>query len=159
MKKVIETSDRQIKNNVESYYLASDRKLRKQGKVWYKEAQNFVMDLSQKYSVCPFRISGANAYLSINNRWERNKVDTEATVGAFASGKFTKEEFMKLVKVCTYNANKSIYGISILDPTSMIASDSGPSSCSSSFGRPSSIMTATAAVNTTVVSPKVSKPR
>ena len=107
MRKVIETSNRIIKNNIESYYLASDRKLRKQGKVWYKEAQNFVMDLSQKYGVCPFRISGANAYLSINNRWERNKVDTEATVGAFASGKFTKEEFMKLVKVCTYNRNKS----------------------------------------------------
>ena len=32
MKRVIETSDRVIKNNIESYYLASDRKLRKQGK-------------------------------------------------------------------------------------------------------------------------------
>jgi hypothetical protein len=107
MKKIIETSDIVMSNNIESYYLASDKRLRKLGKIWYKEAQDFVMYLSKKYNVDPFRISGANAYLSINNRWERNKVDTEATVGAFASGKFTKEEFMKLVKVCTYNANKS----------------------------------------------------
>jgi hypothetical protein len=101
MKRITETSDIVMSNNIESYYLASDKRLRKLGKVWYKEAQDFVIYLSKKYNVDPFRISGANAYLSINNRWERNKVDTEATVKAFASDKFTKEEFMKLVKVCT----------------------------------------------------------
>lgn len=107
MKKIIETSDRVIKNNIESYFLASDRKLRKQGKEWYKDAQKFSKELAKKYKVEPFRVAGVISALSPNNRWKRNKIDAEATVGAFTSGKFTKDEYMELVKCCTYDANKS----------------------------------------------------
>ena len=107
MKRIIETSDRVISNNLESYMKASDSKQRRQGKAWYKDAQKFAKQMSKKYNVEPFRVAGVISALSPNNKWKRNKIDAEATIGSFTSGKFTKEEFMKLVKVCTYNANKS----------------------------------------------------
>ena len=64
MKRIIETSDRVISNNLESYMKASDSKQRRQGKTWYKDAQKFAKQMSKKYNVDPFRVAGVISALA-----------------------------------------------------------------------------------------------
>ena len=105
-KKLSEYSNRSIKSNLIKWIdFANDEQV-KSGKKWYDEAMLFCKEIAKKYKIDAYTVATVVSCLSPNNKWERNKVDAEATIGAFTSGKFTKEEFMKLVKVCTYNANK-----------------------------------------------------
>ena len=78
----------------------------KNGKKWYNDAKQFCESIAKKYNLDSYTVATVISCLSPNNKWERNKIDAEATIGAFTSAKFTKAEFMELVKVCTYNANK-----------------------------------------------------
>ena len=112
MKKIKETpklksfSNRIMKNNLNSWYSIATKDEIRNGLEWYDEAQSFTRVLSMKYSVDAYTVATVISCLSPNNKWQRNKVDAEATVGAFTSGKFTKEEYLKLVKCCTYKANR-----------------------------------------------------
>jgi len=101
MRRIIKTSDRVIKNNLESYYLASDRKQRKQGKQWYKEAQKFVKEVSKKYNIEPFRVAGVVSALSPRNKWDQNKKDSIKVIEAYKN-KVPKED----IKVCNTHTNK-----------------------------------------------------
>ena len=74
-----------------------------QGKEWYKEAQEFVKYISDKYAVDAYVVACVVAILSPNNKWERNKIDAEALIKAFVE---SGAEGALLVKVCTYNPNK-----------------------------------------------------
>ena len=112
MKKIKETpklksfSNRIMKNNLNSWYSIATKDEIRNGLEWYDEAQSFTRVLSMKYSVDAYTVATVISCLSPNNKWQRNKVDAEATVGAFTSGKFTQEEYLKLVKCCTYKANR-----------------------------------------------------
>jgi hypothetical protein len=106
-KKLSEFSNRQIKLHLMKWIEFANAEQVKDGKKWYDEAMLFCKEIAKKYKVDLYTVATVLSILSPNNKWERNKIDCEATIGAFTSGKFTKDEFMELVKVCTYNANKS----------------------------------------------------
>ena len=103
---VAKITDQDIYNNLESWYKASTRTNRKDGKNWYKDAQTFCKDTSKKYKIDSYIVASVVSALSPNNKWKRNKIDAEALIGCYTSGKFTEKEIMKDVKVCTYDANK-----------------------------------------------------
>jgi hypothetical protein len=103
---VVQITEQDIYNNLEAWYKESTRLNRKEGKIWYKDAQTFCKDISKKYKIEPYIVASVVSALSINNRWKRNKIDAEALIGCYASGKFTEKEIMEDVKVCTYDANK-----------------------------------------------------
>ena len=105
-KKLSEYSNRQIKLNLMRWIEFANEEQVANGKKWYDEAMLFCKEIAKKYKIDAYTVATVVSCLSPNNKWERNKVDAEATIGAFTSGKFTKAEFMELVKVCTYNANK-----------------------------------------------------
>jgi hypothetical protein len=112
MKKIKETpklssfTNRVIKNNLLTWLAEASTDEIREGLEWYDDAQAFTNALSKKYSVDAYTVATVISCLSPNNKWERNKVDAEATIGAFTSGKFTQEEYLKLVKCCTYKANR-----------------------------------------------------
>jgi len=99
-------SNRIIKNNLLSWLAEATTDEIRAGLEWYDEAQAFANALSKKYAVDAYTVATVIADLSVNNEWERNKVDAEATIGAFTSGKFTQDEYIKLVKCCTYKKQR-----------------------------------------------------
>ena len=105
-KKLSEISNRSIKLNLMKWIESANDEQVKNGKNWYNDAKEFCESIAKKYKLDSYTVATVISCLSPNNKWERNKIDAEATIGSFTSGKFTKAEFMELVKVCTYNANK-----------------------------------------------------
>ena len=105
-KKLSAVSNRSIKLNLMKWIESATDEQVKEGKNWYNDAKEFCESIAKKYKVEPYTVATVISCLSPNNKWERNKIDAESTIGAFTSGKFSKAEFMELVKVCTYNANK-----------------------------------------------------
>jgi hypothetical protein len=105
-KKLSEISNRSIKLNLMKWIESANEEQVANGKNWYNDAKQFCESIAKKYNLDCYTVATVVSCLSPNNKWERNKVDAEATIGAYTSEKFTKDEFMKLVKVCTYNANK-----------------------------------------------------
>jgi hypothetical protein len=105
-KKLSDISNRSIKLNLMKWIESANDEQVKNGKNWYNDAKQFCESIAKKYNLDSYTVATVVSCLSPNNKWERNKIDAEATIGAFTSGKFTEKEFMKLVKVCTYNANK-----------------------------------------------------
>lgn len=72
------------------------------GMNWYNEAQEFTQGLSEMFGLSGEVCAGVVSALSPNNKWERNKKDAVSVLSAVGSG--ISED---VVKVCTYNANKS----------------------------------------------------
>lgn len=101
MKKLSVTnySDTKIKNRLNYWFDLATKDEIKQGKDWYKDAQDFAQYLSKKYSIDSYVCASVISALSPNNKWDRNKVDAENLIKAFKQGS-------RDVKVCTYNANK-----------------------------------------------------
>ena len=94
-------TDKQIADNLKAWCKHADDDMIKQGKEWYKDAQTFTKEMATKYKIDAYRVAGVVAALSPNNRWERNKIDAEAVISAWAKG-----YSYDCVKVCTYGANK-----------------------------------------------------
>jgi hypothetical protein len=98
---VTKTTDKQILTNLENWYKEATQGEIEAGMSWYKEAQDFVKDLSKRSGIDEYRVAGVVSALSPNNKWERNKIDAETVVKAHQIGIEPES-----VKVCTYNANK-----------------------------------------------------
>ena len=105
-KKLSEISNRSIKLNLMKWIEFANDEQVKNGKNWYNDAKQFCESIAKKYKLDCYTVATVVSCLSPNNKWERNKIDAEATIGAFTSGKFTEKEFLKLVKCCTYKANR-----------------------------------------------------
>jgi len=73
------------------------------GMRWYDEAHAWAAGVASAHGVPLEPVVAVTAALSPANKWERNKVDTEAMISAYANG-----EDMSAVKVCTYNRNKDL---------------------------------------------------
>lgn len=74
------------------------------GLSWYRDANTFADNLSDKYDVSRLKVHGVIASLSPRNRWERNMQDAESMVKVYAAGG-TFDDLAQL-KVCTFGANK-----------------------------------------------------
>lgn len=81
------------------------------GMLWYKAAQDFTKYLSSTYGIDAYVCACVVAILSPNNKWSRNMVDAEALIVAWKQGGSVAA---LLVKVCTYNANKT-KAVKVLD--------------------------------------------
>ena len=94
-------NDREIIRNLQSWIDIATRKQMREGKAWYKEAQQFTRYLSKTHKVDRYIVAAVTSALSPNNKWERNKFDANSLIYAFMTGR-SIDSF----KVCTYNANK-----------------------------------------------------
>jgi len=104
-KSVTKLTDQEISANLRAWYLHAEKHptedILKQGKEWYKDAQAFTKKIAKQYVIDSYSVAGVVSALSPNNRWERNKVDAEAVINAWALGLSPDD-----IKVCTYGANK-----------------------------------------------------
>jgi hypothetical protein len=71
------------------------------GLIWYDDAQQFALMLSNEFDVSPIRAGGVISALSPRNKWERNKIDAWNVFEAVRDGVSYDR-----VKVSTFNANK-----------------------------------------------------
>ena len=104
MKKLSVTnySDTKIKNRLNYWFNQATEQEIKDGKNWYKDAQEFSKYLSETYNIDSYVCASVISALSPNNKWERNKIDAETVIKAHLNG-ITPGS----IKVCTYNANKN----------------------------------------------------
>lgn len=94
-------NDREIVRNLQAWIDIATRRQMREGKAWYKEAQQFTRNLSKIHKVDKYIVAAVTSALSPNNKWLRNKLDANALISAFMEGR-SIDSF----KVCTYNANK-----------------------------------------------------
>jgi len=73
------------------------------GIFWYKRANVAATRLADQYEMPIDTCAGVIAALSPRNKWERNLVDAENLIAAFAAA---GAEGCEDVKVCTFGANK-----------------------------------------------------
>jgi len=99
---IVDLSDRQIRNRLNSWlaYATDDQRIR--GAEWYKEAQYFCANLARDYSVPPYIAACIVSILSPSVTWERNKIDAKNLLHAYRYG-----PDVNAVVVSTYGANKS----------------------------------------------------
>ena len=75
-----------------------------QGKGWYESAFAIAGALAVNYGVSFKKAAGVLAALSPRNKWERNVIDAEKIIAAYAAaGSEAAEE----IKVCTFSSNKA----------------------------------------------------
>lgn len=86
---------------------------------WYSDAYQIASKLSSQYSVDINQVVGVMAALSPNNEWQRNCIDAENLLRIWATFKDVDllkadkldlviiKQSLKLVKVCTFNANRN----------------------------------------------------
>ena len=102
-----------------------------EGKGWYESAFAIAGALAVSYGVSFKKAAGVLAALSPRNKWERNVIDAEKIIAAYAAaGPEAAEE----IKVCTFGKNKAkAIRILELDDESktgdVIAILSGPKLC------------------------------
>ena len=94
-------SDTKIKNRLNYWFDQATEQEIKDGKNWYKEAQDFAKYLSETYKIDSYVCASVISALSPNNKWQRNKIDAEVVIKAYLNGIDPEN-----IKVCTYNANK-----------------------------------------------------
>jgi hypothetical protein len=70
-----------------------------EGKVWYNNAHQICVGLSDKYQLPLSTVVGVVSALSPNNKWDRNIVDADQLIKAFSL------EY-DYPKVCTFGGNK-----------------------------------------------------
>jgi hypothetical protein len=101
-KTVTNTDDGQIRSNLLAWFNHATEQNRKDGMLWYSEAQTFCHDLAKEFGISPYICASVVSCLSPNNKWERNKIDARTVIVAHKAGLQPES-----VKVCTYNANKA----------------------------------------------------
>ena len=99
---VTKTTDRIIKGNLKRWFNLASTKEINAGLQWYKEAQDFSKYLAETYRIDTYTAATVISCLSPNNKWNRNKIDSEAVIKTYQDGKSSDD-----IKVCTYNANKN----------------------------------------------------
>lgn len=101
MKQRTKTELRKISKNLDYFFnLATDEEI-KQGKRWYKEANQFCVDTANEYNTDPLKVASVVSALSPRNRWEQNLKDAKKVFQAISEGKEAEE-----IKVCTFHKNK-----------------------------------------------------
>jgi len=101
MKQRTKTELRKISKNLDYFFnLATDEEI-KQGKQWYKEANQFCEEVAKEYNVTPLQVASVVSALSPRNKWEQNLKDAKKVFKAIQDGKEPEE-----IKVCTFHKNK-----------------------------------------------------
>ena len=102
MKRISETTDRKIANNIKRWHKRASPENIDAGMVWYDDAMRFSRKLAREYKVTRRTSAGVIACLSPNNKWERNKYDAEQMISHYRDG----HKSWQGLKICTYDDNK-----------------------------------------------------
>jgi len=101
MKQRTKTELRKISNNLDYFFnLATDEEI-KQGKRWYKLANQFCEEVAKEYKTTPLIVASVVSALSPRNKWQQNLKDTIKVFKAIEEGKEAED-----IKVCTFHKNK-----------------------------------------------------
>ena len=101
MKKQSKYELQKISKNLDYFFnLATDEEI-KQGKRWYKLANQFCIDTAKQYNTEPLIVASVVSALSPRNRWEQNLKDAKKVFKAIQEGKEAED-----IKVCTFHKNK-----------------------------------------------------
>ena len=73
------------------------------GVAWYKRAKRDCNQIAKDTGLPLWKVVGVASALSVNNNWERNKVDARNMCEAYIGNAYAN---MWRVKVCTYHPNK-----------------------------------------------------
>jgi len=101
MKKLTYYRQKKIKQNLDYYFNLATEKEIKDGKNWYKDANNFCKDAAKKFNYNVYTVASILSALSPRNKWEQNKKDCLKVLKA-VNGGLNPEQ----IKVCTFNTNK-----------------------------------------------------
>ena len=102
MKKLSETTDRKIANNIKRWHKRATPENIDAGMTWYDDAQRFSRKLAREYKVTRYTAAGVISALSPNNKWDRNKFDAEQMISHYKDG----HKKWHGLKICTYDSNK-----------------------------------------------------
>jgi len=101
MRKQTKSELRKISRNLDYFFnLATDEDI-KEGRQWYKLANQFCVDVAKEYKTTPLQVASVVSALSPRNRWEQNLKDAKKVFEAIKNGKSPED-----IKVCTFHKNK-----------------------------------------------------
>jgi len=101
MKQRTKTELRKISNNLDYFFnLATDEDI-KQGKEWYKLANDFCKITAMEHNTTPLIVASVVSALSPRNKWKQNLKDAKKVFQAISEGKEPED-----IKVCTFHKNK-----------------------------------------------------
>lgn len=101
MKALTKYQIRKISKNLDKYFnLATDQDI-KQGKQWYKDANEICQDIAGRYNTDTMTAAQVISALSPRNKWKQNILDAYTIFDAVQDGKNPED-----VKVCTFHTNK-----------------------------------------------------
>lgn len=101
MKKQTRTELRKISKNLDYFFNLATPEDIKEGRKWYKLANQFSIDTAKEYNTTPLIVASVISSLSPRNKWEQNLKDTIKVFEAIKNGKSPEE-----IKVCTFHKNK-----------------------------------------------------
>ncbi len=101
MKKQSKYELQKISRNLDYFFNLATPEDVKQGKRWYKEANQFCIDTAKEYNTDPLKVASVVSALSPRNRWEQNLIDAKKVFQAIQEGKEAED-----IKVCTFHKNK-----------------------------------------------------
>jgi hypothetical protein len=95
LKKLYNSSAKLIENMKNVYNNCNEEDLNN-GKDWYKRANLFCLNLSEKYKISPLKVSGIISALSPQKSWENNMLIAEEFIRT--NGVVTRHTFMQTSK-------------------------------------------------------------
>lgn len=101
MKKLTSNELKSISRRLDKVFNLGTKEQIKDGKKWYFEANQFILETSQKYGFDAYTVGGVLSALSPRNKWEQNKKDTIKVLKAVNNGIEPEN-----IKVCTFHTNK-----------------------------------------------------
>ena len=101
MRKQTKSELRKISRNLDYFFNLATSEEIKQGKRWYKLANQFCIDIAREYNTTPLIVASVVSSLSPRNKWKQNLIDTKKVFQAIKDGKEAED-----IKVCTFHKNK-----------------------------------------------------
>ena len=92
---------RKISKNLDYFFNIASPEDIKEGRQWYKIANQFCVDTAKEYKTKPLIVASVVSALSPRNKWEQNLKDTIKVFKAIEDGKSPED-----IKVCTFHNNK-----------------------------------------------------
>ena len=101
MRKQTKTELKKISKNFDYFFNIATSEDIKEGRQWYKLANQFCIDTAKKYKTTPLIVASVVSALSPRNKWKQNLKDTIKVFEAIKNGKSPED-----IKVCTFHKNK-----------------------------------------------------
>lgn len=101
MRKQTKTELKKISKNLDCFFNLATPEEIKQGRKWYKLANQFCIDTAIQYNTTPLIVASVVSALSPRNKWQQNLKDTIKVFKAIKQGKEPED-----IKVCTFHKNK-----------------------------------------------------